>query len=289
MTPDIAIVTACNDDAVLSRNLMASDLITRQGVSLHVERGAPSASAAYNLRLDATHAEYVIFAHQDVYFPPNWATKLAAAIHAVTAIDPNWALIAPFGMSPDNKHIGDVWSTSQSARIGRPVTTPEPAQSFDELAIILRRASGIRFDEGLPGFHLYGTDIVQTAWASGQGAYVADLPLVHNDAFKPRLGKDFTESYGYIRRKWRANLPLRTPILPIRWHGLDLPFYRLRARRVIDQRRARAGDTDQAPKSYAALCGWENRAHPIRTSKNTEPSDPKRKYHRTVPEGLINQ
>ena len=55
-------------------------------------------------------------------------------------------------------------------------------QSFDELLIVLRRDSGLRFDEGLPGWHMYGTDIVQTARARlGRAAppLVQRLPQRH--------------------------------------------------------------------------------------------------------------
>lgn len=256
LTDQVCIVVASNDEASLQRNLMASDMI-RGGVPVHVERGAPSAAIAYNRGLDATDAPYVIFAHQDVYFPPGWPAHFARALAALGAADPDWALVAPFGMAQDGTHRGDVWSTSQSGRVGTPAPMPVPAQSFDELVIVLRRDSGLRFDEALPLYHLYGTDIVQIARAAGRGAWVADLPVVHNDSFHARLGPDFTAGYHYVRRKWRHALPLRTPVVKIRWHGLDLAHYRLRAARAFDRRRAKAGDTTTDPRVFSAQCGWE--------------------------------
>jgi len=254
----IGVVVASNDEACLARNLLASEMIAGQGVVVHVERGAPSAAIAYNRGLDATTAPIVIFAHQDVYFPRGWEMRLARAIAAVEAIDPDWALMAPFGMAEDTAaYRGDVWTTSLSRRVGEPARTPVMAQSFDELVIVLRRASGVRFDEGLPLYHLYGTDIVQTARAAGKGAWVADLPVVHNDGFHDRLRADFTAGYDYVRRKWRARLPLRTSVLWITWHGLSLPLHRLRGARSIAKRRAVAGDTGVDPRLYAARCGWE--------------------------------
>jgi len=222
MAGQLCVVVASNDPVTLERNLLASDMIARQGVPVHVEQKAPSASAAYNAGLNATSAPIVIFAHQDVYFPPGWEKRLAAQIAAVEALDPNWALLAPFGIRDKGRHIGRVWSTSPSAVVGDPVEVPHPAQSFDELVIVLRRACGLRFDEKLPCFHLYGTDIVQTARAQGLGAYVCDLPLVHNDGFHDKLRNDFARPYNYIRRKWRDRLPIRTPVLWVTRSGLDL-------------------------------------------------------------------
>lgn len=254
----LCVVALVNDDDCLNRNLLASDLIAKHNVPVQIMRGAVSAGAGYNAGLDATDADYVIFAHQDVYFPPDWHTKLAGAIKQVSEIDPNWVIIAPFGIcAATATHIGDVWSSGVGGRIGAPVKAPEPVQSVDELVIVMRRSAGLLFDPQLPGYHLYGTDLVQTARANGQGAYVADLPVVHNDSFKPALGSDFTDSYRYIRRKWNAALPLRTPVLWVTRWGVGLLYYRLRAWRGLNARRAMALGTDVSPRDYAQRCGWE--------------------------------
>lgn len=258
MVDRFCVVTASNDEEMLTRNLMASDMISSGEISVHVERGAPSAAHAYNCGLSATDAPVVIFAHQDVYFPPGWLDLLTETIAATEKHDPNWAVIAPFGMTRAGEHIGHVWTTSLSARIGRPVSRPEAVESIDELVIVFNRASGLQFDEELPGFHLYGTDIVQTALAAKRGAYVAHLPLVHNDKFYPRLGADFAKAYHFIRRKWRHRLPIRTPVLWVRWHGLDLPWYELRSLRSIGKRRPHAGNAKADPRIYSRQCGWEN-------------------------------
>lgn len=251
---DLCIVVACNDEACLTRNLMASPLV-RAGVPVHVERGAPSASVAYNRGLAATSAPLVIFAHQDVWFPPGWEARLFRALDHLDRHAPNWALVAPFGMSAKGQHLGDVWSTSLGRRVGAAVTEPTPVQSFDELAFVLRRDTGLRFDEALPLWHFYGTDIVQAALASGRGAYVIDAPVIHNDGHKARLGDDFTQGYNFIRRKWRARLPIRSPILWVTRTGLSLPIYRFRVWRAADPIRDMALDTNTAPEVYAAQCG----------------------------------
>jgi hypothetical protein len=258
---NLCIVSASNDEAFLQNNLLASAM-TRAGVPVQVERGAVSAGAAYNKGLDATAAPIVIFAHQDVYFPPGWERLLLQTLAELDRLDPAWALVAPFGMSRQGRHVGDVWSTSIGHRLGGPFPAPLPAQSFDELVIVMRRSAGLRFDESLPGFHLYGTDIVQTALARGQGAYVAWLPVVHNDKFHSTLGKDFGDSYRYVRRKWRSRLPLVTPVMSIRWHGLSLAWSRWLARRSIDKRRAMADDPRKDPRLYSKGCGWETEDWP---------------------------
>lgn len=257
MTQEMCIIAAVNDDQSLAQNLVASEMVRSGAVQVHAERGAKSASIAYNRGLDATDAPIVIFAHQDVYFPPGWETALSKVIEQVEAQDPNWGLIAPFGISEAAEHIGQVWSTSLGSVIGRDTQGPEKAQSYDELVIVMRRASGLRFDDAMPQFHLYGTDIVQTAQQKGLGAYVCNLPVVHNDGFHDRLRSDFADAYHFLRKKWSTKLPLRTPVLWVTKSGWGLPIYRLKAWRSVNKRRSSAFDTATDPKVYSAKCGWE--------------------------------
>ncbi len=259
MTSPFCIVVASNDAESLNRNLMASPMV-QAGMEVNVQTGVPSASIAYNRGLDETDAPIVIFAHQDVYFPPGWEEKLAAAIAEVEKTDPDWALIAPFGVTKAGEHIGEVWTTSLSQVVGRAVTRPEQVESFDELTFVMRRDAGLRFDEALPNYHLYGTDIVQSAHAAGRTAWVASLPMVHNDGFHDHLRSDFRASYHFTRRKWRQNLPIRAPMVWIRWHGLSLPYLQLRHWKSVEKRRLRAGDPGQDPRLISQACGWEKGA-----------------------------
>jgi glycosyltransferase involved in cell wall biosynthesis len=253
------LVSASNSESILKKNLLSSDIAKSPNFTIHIERGSRSAAVAYNRGLDATSEQLVVFAHQDVYLPPRTEEILNSIVSEVENLDPNWALIAPFGISYDGaSHCGDVWSTSLGRRVGLPVSQPTLAQSFDELTIILRRGSGLRFDQDLPNFHLYGTDIVQTALASGLGAYIVNIPIVHNDKFHGRLGADFVSAYHYVRRKWSSSLPLRTPVVWIDRFGLRLMVYRLRAARSYANRKSVAMDTGTDPRIFSSLCGWEN-------------------------------
>lgn len=250
---DVCIVVASNDEVILKRNLLASRF-AMSGIDVHVVRDAPSAAMAYNRGLDSTSSPVVVFAHQDVWFPDDWGDRLAEVLrHAPD----DWAILAPFGVTREGRHVGDVWSSSLGRRVGQPVAGFEPIESVDELIIILRRSSGLRFDEELPNWHFYGTDIVQTARSEGLGAYVVRLPVVHNDAFKASLGKDFTVGYRFIQKKWVMLLPIRTSIVWVTRTGVALFVYRLRAWFRLSGRRALAQDPVVSPRAYARQCGLE--------------------------------
>lgn len=250
------IACASHSDAILQANLGRSPCLG--SIPLHVERNVRSAAIAYNRALDATEAEVVIFAHHDVFLPTGWEKVLAARLAEVQSLDPNWALFGTFGVGLDAAHIGPVWSSSLGQIVGRVPPAPVQVQSYDELLIVLRRSSGLRFDEDLAGWHFYGTDIVTQARARRLKAWAGALPCIHNDRYHPALGRDFADSYHALQRKWRTMLPLRSPITKISWSGLHLLRDTWRARGSEDFREGMAVGTDTHVEVLAARCGWSD-------------------------------
>lgn len=277
-TSDVVVGVATNNETILAGNLMRSPMIAQGAVPVHVIRNAPSAALAYNAVLDATTAPIVLFAHHDVYFPHGWIDTLRQRIAEVAAHDPDWAVLGAFGIGIDDMEYGPVWSTSLGRIVGSVPDAPRAVQSFDELLLILRRDSGLRFDPGLPNFHLYGTDIVAQARKAGRGAYAVALPLIHNDGYHDQLGQDYIDAYRFMQRKWRAALPLRTPITKISGHGLHLVKSRLKNIRSRRVRQAMAQPTATDPARYADLCGWSTvaPAHLPRAQSTPPDSGPNR-------------
>lgn len=247
------IACASHSDAILGANLARSPLLLH--VPLHVERNAPSSTIAYTRVLEATTAPIVVFAHHDVYLPQGWDALLTARL---AELPPDWAVFGSFGIGLDGAHIGPVWSSSLGMIVGRVPMAPVPVQSVDELLIVLRRDSGLRFDQALPGWHMYGTDIVQTALAAGRGAYAGALPCIHNDNYHGALGADFDQAYRFMQRKWASALPLRTPITKISASGLHLMRDRWKNRRSAGFRAGMAVDTDHPVEVLADRCGWSH-------------------------------
>ena len=247
------IACASHSDGILNANLGRSPLLAQ--VPLHVERGAPSAAIAYNRALDATTAPIVVFAHHDVFLPQGFDALLAARL---AELPPDWVVFGSFGIGLDGAHIGPVWSSSLGMIVGRVPMAPAPVQAYDELLIVLRRDTGLRFDENLPGWHMYGTDIVQAARAAGMGAYAGALPCIHNDRYHGALGPDFDAAYHFMRRKWAGVLPITTPITKISRHGLHLLRDHWKNRRSAGVRQGMALGTDHPVEVLAARCGWSD-------------------------------
>jgi glycosyltransferase involved in cell wall biosynthesis len=254
----VVLVAASHDEEILNANLRPSLLQQKDKVELHVVKNAVSASIAYNQALSATQADIIVFVHHDVFLPAGWIELLHLRIAEVEALDPDWALIGPAGVGPGGPVYGPVWSTSLGQIAGQIPMEPTPVHSFDELMIVMRREAGLRFDEDLPNYHLYGTDIVQSALAQGKGCYTVSLPLVHNDGFHDALGDDFTEAFRFIQKKWRAKLPIKTAVTLITSSGIKHWRQLRQARKYRDHRLAMALPTQTDPQTYAEICGWHD-------------------------------
>jgi len=254
--PSIAFVCATNNTRILRENLMRSPMLADGTYPVEIIEHAPSATKAYNIGLNRTKADIVVFLHHDVYLPLGWDELLCQRIAEVEAIDPNWALLGPNGIAMNNKLYGPVWSSSIGFISGRMPVEPIPVQSFDELLFVIRRGAGLRFDEGLEGFHMYGTDIVCQARTQELGAYVVSLPLIHNDGYKKNLDGNFAKAFHYMRRKWSNMLPIQTSVIHINRSARDLYKQRWRLWRSQDHRRSQSLSDARDPREYARFCGW---------------------------------
>jgi len=209
---------------VLSQNLKASpDLATTELIEL---RSQPSASIAYNAGARSANSDVLVFAHQDVYLPVGWIDRLLSAIERLDKEVSNWGVLGLYGVRPDWSRIGRCWSSGLSRELGAEFNDFPSIVSADELLLVLNAEHDLNFDPSLPGFHLYGTDIVQTALKQSIGAFAIHNPVVHNSVPVRSLSGPYTVAYRYLQKKWRAQLPIPTCIVPLTRTGLPLWTYR---------------------------------------------------------------
>jgi hypothetical protein len=174
-------------------------------------RGFTSAGAAYNAGIRQSTGEILVFAHQDVYLPSEWDSQLAAAVSQLSQSAPNWAVLGVWGITRESKAHGYMYCTCMQKMLGQPFRQPVPCASLDEVVLILRRSAALQFDEQLPGFHLYGTDICLVAMQAGFSSYVIPAFCIHNACGQTFLPWAFWLAYFYFRHKWKERLPIRTP------------------------------------------------------------------------------
>jgi hypothetical protein len=206
--PTVSFAAAVNDQAVLDLCLARSPDIVSGRSQLRTYRGFKTAGAAYNAALAETDADYVVLVHQDVYLPTGSVDRLIGALHQIEADDPNWGVAGVIGLDAEKRLQGQTWSSGIGGMIGRAITAPAAVEALDEMVLVVRGAAGLRFDEQLPGFHLYGADIIQIARTQGMSSYAIPLPVVHHSRPTVLLAADYRRCYRYMTRKWRSRLPI---------------------------------------------------------------------------------
>jgi hypothetical protein len=257
MSKPVFIISAVNDDQLLAGNLLRSPDLMSGVATLIQERQHTSAGTAFNAGLKRSNEAHIVaFVHQDVYLPAGWLKRVEAEADRLEQRRESWGILGVFGRRAGGWNAGCVWSSGLGSEIGAAVASPAPVVSLDEVAIVMRRDAGLRFDENLPGFHLYGTDIVQAALAAGHSAYVIDAPLVHNSRPVERLDSAFGAAYRYLQRKWRGRLPIQTCTVPITRSGWPLLRHRLatRKRRLLQGPRLTRRHPD--PAALAESLGY---------------------------------
>jgi len=218
----VVVAAAVNNEHILKSTLALSPDLANNLVKFVPVRGAASASTAYNQVLAQTTADLVIFVHQDVYLPAGWVGRIVSEAGRLDGVAPDWAVMGVYGITRQGGHLGRLWSGDvQVELIGDSGLAGEIA-SLDEVVLILRTDAGLKFDAGLPHFHLYGTDIVQTALSAGRSAHVVAAPVVHNTVPVASLAGGFTAGYRFLQRKWASRLPIVTSMTTITRGGLPL-------------------------------------------------------------------
>jgi len=212
-----SVISAVNNEAVLGRCLLSSqDISSAREVIL--QRGYASAAAAYNAGIEKAKGEILVFIHQDVYLPEGWATDLENAVRLVSEADPNWGVLGVWGVTAAGGHAGFIYDGGWRRILGHPFDGGQEVESLDEVVLILRKSSGLSFDPQLRGFHMYGADICLEARRQGRKCYAIAAFCIHNTNQYGMLPWQFWKGYLQLRRKWKAQLPMRTTCTEItRW------------------------------------------------------------------------
>ncbi len=211
----ITFVVASNDEQVLANNLLLSPCFNgNHPHQILIQRGFVSASKAFNDALDKSINNLVVFAHQDIIFPQSWMQSLVDAFHFLESADPNWGVLGCYGETLNDGGRGFIYEADRGF-VGRPLSQPEPVQTLDEIVLILRRSSGLRFNPRLRHFHLYGADICMVAAQRGMRSYAIPASCVHNAQLSPVLPWEFYACCRDLKRLWYDHLPIQTTCMRI--------------------------------------------------------------------------
>ena len=212
----VTFVVPISDNNILKENFLASPLFNeRHQHEILAVQNAPSATKLYNWAIDKSKNNILIFVHQDVLFPTSWLRNLRKALQHLDETDPHWGALGCWGFTKDAMHHGYLYCSGNGIVFGQQFNHPIAVQTLDEIVIIMRKSSGLYFDETLPYFHFYGTDICMAAADRGMKCYAISAFCFHNSNKTVLYPKEFLKCYFHVKKRWRKYLPIRTPCIEI--------------------------------------------------------------------------
>jgi hypothetical protein len=176
---------------------------------LMVEPNARGWNAAQGLNhgLATLSADWIVTVHQDVLFPEDFWQRLTSAL---AALPPDVAVAGLVGCERNGRFRGHICDPNGHCFWG---PLPHPVLTLDEVLIAVRRSSGLRFSEDVPGFHCYGADLCCEAVRSGFRVMAIDAPLLHLSTGK--IDPAYERAAAWLLQKWgkQHRYVLPTPAL----------------------------------------------------------------------------
>jgi Glycosyltransferase like family len=226
MQTPLTFVVATNNREILKNNFQASPCFLESSPhQILIQEGFASAAKAYNDAINKSENDLIIFVHQDVVLPREWIEDLERALNYLDKDDPRWGVIGCYGEPLHGHGRGYIYSTGLNI-LGAPFERPARIQTLDEIVLIFRKSTALRFDDTLPNFHMYGADICMAAESAGRKNYAISAFCIHNTQPTLTLGADFYQAYRHVKRRWRKLLPIRTTC--VRITRFDVSMFRRR-------------------------------------------------------------
>jgi Glycosyltransferase like family len=232
-SPIFTIVAAVNNRQVLCDNLLRSPALA-EGCrhQIILKEGFASASLAYNSAIDEAKHDLILFIHQDVFLPEGWFDAVGDWIEHLDETAPEWGVAGAYGAKAGPQpSVGQIYTNGLGYH-GLAIQQPEPVETLDEITLVFRKSSGLRFDPQLPHFHMYGVDICLSARSLGKTNYALPALCVHNTEQIVVLPEEFYRCYWYVKQKWPGFLPIQTSC--IRMSRFDAQLRRRRLREMLD-------------------------------------------------------
>jgi hypothetical protein len=202
MTMAFSVVSCVSNRELFQEALGASAEMARREpvefVAIDNAENQYSAPQALNRGAALANGEVLVFLHQDVHLPAGWFERLSDQIRIVERTSRDWGVLGVFGVSQDGRMVGHIDDPHGLRRWG---CLPCRVQSLDEVCLVIRSESGLRFDDELGGFHLYGADLCLQAQKRGMDCYALDVPLKHLSGGK--VDDRFWKMARRFETKWR--------------------------------------------------------------------------------------
>ncbi|HEB53448.1 MAG TPA: glycosyltransferase [bacterium] len=195
----VALCSLVNDDEQFARCQASLRRVAQpfpEWLKVEPNRNGWNAARGLNHGLGELDADWVVCVHQDVLFPEGFWARLTGAL---AALPTEVALAGIVGCEASGAYRGHVFDPNGHCYWP---SLPADVAALDEVLIAVRRASGLRFDERVPGFHCYGADICYQARQRGLRVVAIDAPLVHLSTGS--LDEHYQQASRWLMERWGA-------------------------------------------------------------------------------------
>jgi hypothetical protein len=194
----ISVVVAVNRRLQHHLNVEASPGLAEIGAEIIAVTGAASAADALEQGRARAKGDWIVYCHQDVYFPAGAGAALTRQADRLDEDGKGDRLVGFAGLAKDAdgppRHAGLV--IDRMSLFDQPGTAQ--AVSIDELAVMVRRDGPHRIDPAM-GWHLWATDLIL---AGAAPAEIVRIPLFHNSLNDGVLPQAYQVSAAYLRAKY---------------------------------------------------------------------------------------
>ncbi len=204
----LSIIVPTNNDQQLSLNIQKSPGLKEIDAEVILCKDVPNAATAFSLGVAKASSKWVIFCHQDVYFPRGSGIALCKHLETIPAEQAPNTLIgfAGMGLDANNRSYKSGLVIDRLSRFDFPPT--DNAISLDELAIVLSKNTQHKIDPTL-GWHLWATDLCLNCLGPGNPllAQIVRIPVFHNSYNDGKLSESFHNSANILAAK-HPNYPI---------------------------------------------------------------------------------
>lgn len=223
-----------------------------------------NAAQGLNHGIAQVDADWVVCVHQDVLFPPGFWEQLTKAL---AGLGKDVALAGIVGCERSGRFRGHI--VDPNGHCYWP-SLPCNVLTLDEVLIAVRKDTGLRFCEEVPGFHCYGADICFEADRRGLRVVAIDAPLVHMSTGK--LDASYDRASNWLLAKWGPRyghvLPMPTIIVQDKGKASFVRRLALRLRRRGDHK---ARNRNSCPSAPCAAHGLGKQRGPASAAGGARP------------------
>lgn len=230
----VSFVVITHRPEIFERDLASSAIFASRRHQLIVVANPASAASGLNQGLAQAEHGIVAFVHHDVYLPPWFESQLEGTLQNLDQRDPEWGVLGCAGARFEGERLqyaGSLFDGTARRRWGFPWNLPAGVDTLDELLLILRRDSGLRFDETIPGFHAYGAQISLAARARGLRNYAVLAECEHrSDSSGWSPDAAYFSAHAHVAKRWSrqpygAMFGPMPSVLPSPWREDVLAHY----------------------------------------------------------------